>query len=193
MTHRTLAELEAGLPHVGAAPRGEGRVELIVRRPAQEEREVLSEAMLDTARGLVGDNWMARGSKATADGSAHPDMQLTLMGARAAALIAGSAERWPLAGDQLFVELDLSVEGLPPGSRLAVGSAVIEITAQPHTGCGKFARRFGVDALRFVNSEAGRALRLRGVNAKVICAGTVRAGEKIATIDAANVASQPAG
>ena len=86
------------------------------------------------------------------DGSANPDAQLTLMNARVVALVAGERERWPLAGDQLYVDLDLSADNLPPGTRLAVGSAVIEVTPEPHTGCAKFSARFGSEALRFVNS-----------------------------------------
>lgn len=179
MDHVELAVLEAGLEHIRRSPADRGRVELIVRRPAESEREILAEATLDAAEGLVGDNWRARGSRATGDGSAHPDMQLTLMNARAAALIAGSAERRQLAGDQLYVDFDLSVANLPAGTRLRIGSAVIEITDQPHRGCGKFSSRFGVDALRFVNSAIGRELNLRGVNAKVIAGGAVRIGDAV--------------
>ena len=147
MTQPTLAALEEGLEDVRRSPRDEGTVELIARRPAVEQREVLEEALLDPVEGLVGDCWRARGSRSTPDGSAHPDMQLTLMNVRAAALVAQARERWPLAGDQLYVDFDLSVDALPPGTRLAVGGAVIEITAEPHRGCGKFARRFGLSLI----------------------------------------------
>ena len=167
------------LTEVRAAPADCGRVELIARRPAEGEREVVSEAVLDPVEGLVGDNWLTRGSRATADGSAHPDAQLTVMSARAAALIAGPRDRWPLAGDQLYVDLDLSGANLPPGTRLAAGDAVIEITPLPHTGCGKFVRRFGVDAMRLVNSEVGRELNLRGVNARIVSGGPVRVGDEL--------------
>jgi MOSC domain-containing protein YiiM len=177
--HVDIASLEAGLAEIRRAPRDAGTVELIVRRPAPEEREVVAEAALDPAAGLVGDNWLDRGSRATGDGSAHPEMQLTMMSARAAALIARAPERWALAGDQLYVDLDLSSANLPPGTRLAVGTAVIEITDQPHTGCGKFVRRFGVDAMKFVNTELGRELNLRGIYARVVTAGTVRTGDAI--------------
>jgi hypothetical protein len=177
--HLPLTELEAGLDDVRRSPKDGGRVELIVRRPAVGERELLEEATLDTSDGLVGDTWRTRGSRQTEDGSAHPEMQLTLMNARAAALVAGEDDRRPLAGDQLFVDLDLSVDNLPPGTRLAAGSAVIEVTGVPHRGCGKFASRFGVDALRFVNSAVGRELNLRGVNAKVVAGGVVRRGEPV--------------
>ena len=177
--HVELDTLEAAVADIRAAPRDAGTVELIVRRPAVEEREVLDEAELDVVHGLVGDNWRTRGSRATEDGSAHPDLQLTLMNARVTALVAQIPERWPLAGDQLYVDLDLSQANLPPGTRLRVGSAVIEITALPHTGCGKFLRRFGLAASKFVNSPVGRELNMRGRNARVVASGTIRTGDPV--------------
>ena len=178
--HLTTAELEAGLDEIRRAPADLGVVELIVRRPAEGEREVLPEGVLDLAEGLVGDMWRVRGSKRTPDGSAHPDMQLTLMSARVVDLVAaGDRDRWALAGDQLYVDLDLSVANLPAGTRLAFGSAVIEVTPEPHTGCAKFHARFGADAHRFVNTKRHRHLRLRGLNAKVIEPGTVATGDAI--------------
>jgi hypothetical protein len=142
-------------------------------------RERLEEGDLDVSDGLVGDNWKVRGSSMTPDGSAHPDMQINIMNSRTIELLAGDRDRWPLAGDQLYVDMDLSGENLPPGSRVEVGSAVLEITAQPHTGCGKFAHSFGVDAVKFVNSEAGRRLNLRGVNARVVRSGRIRVGDSV--------------
>jgi len=174
--HVSAAELEAGLPEIQLAPASEGNVELIVRRPAEGVREVLEEAVLDLDEGLAGDRWRA---SALAKGSVNPSTQLTLMNARVIALVAGDRERWPLAGDQLYVDLDLRPENLPAGTRLAVGSAVIEVTDEPHTGCAKFSARFGSDAIRFVNSPAGRALRLRGMNARVVEPGRVRSGDTI--------------
>jgi hypothetical protein len=175
--HLTRAELEAGLDEIRAAPGDNGVLRMIVRRPAVDAREVLEEADLDRVVGLVGDTWPARGSSRTADGSPHPDMQLTLMSARVIALLARRPERWPLAGDQLFADLDLSQEHLPPGTRLAIGTAVVQVTEQPHTGCRKFVDRFGSDAMKFVNSPEGRALRLRGVNTRVVQSGTIRVGD----------------
>jgi MOSC domain-containing protein YiiM len=178
--HLTTAELEAGLDEIERAPRDAGTVELIVRRPAEGEREVLERGTLDLAEGLVGDMWVTRGSKRTPDGSSHPDMQVTVMSARVVDLVAaGDRERWALAGDQLYVDLDLSEANLPAGTRLALGTAVIEVTAEPHTGCAKFHARFGGDAHRFVNVRTHRHLRLRGLNAKVIQPGTVSAGDTI--------------
>ena len=179
MTHVPLAELEAGIDAIRRSPTVDGVIELIVRRPRVEAREVVVEANLNEREGLVGDCWRERGSSATDDGSAHPDCQITIMNARSVAVIAGDRERWPLAGDQFFVDLDLSVDNLPPGTLLEAGSALLEVTAQPHRGCGKFSKRYGVDAAKFVNSPVGRELNLRGVNARVVRGGTVRAGEAI--------------
>lgn len=174
-----LTRFEESLDHIREAPADGGTVELIARRPAEDEREVLSEARLNARDGLEGDTWRVRGSSRTPDGGPNPEAQLTLMSARAAAAIAGERERWPLAGDQLYVDLDLSLANLPPGSRVQIGSAVIEFSEIPHTGCAKFSARFGIDALRFVNSPIGRDLRLRGANCRVVVAGTVRPGDSI--------------
>ena len=176
--HLPLSVLEAGLPDVRLAPADDGELHMIVRRPAVGEREVLAEGRLDAADGLAGDTWKARASRRSKDGGPNLDMQLNLMSSRAVSLIAGARDRWPLAGDQLFLDLDLSAANLPPGTRLALGEAVIEITAEPHTGCGKFAARFGVDAVKFVNSSDGRALNLRGVNARVVTSGRIRVGDR---------------
>jgi MOSC domain-containing protein YiiM len=179
MCHLTTQELEAALPEIRRSPADSGTVELIVRRPAVDEREVLEEGLLDPAEGLVGDTWKVRPSGRTPDHSAHPDMQLNVMNARVVALVAQDPDRRALAGDQLYLDLDLSQANLPPGTRLALGSAVIEVTEQPHTGCAKFSSRFGADALRFVNSPVGKELRLRGLNAKVVVPGTVHRGDTV--------------
>jgi hypothetical protein len=177
--HLTLEELERGLEDIRRAPQDEGVLEMIVRRPSAGARQQLQEAALDVHEGLVGDNWRTRGSSRTPDGSAHPDMQLTIMNARAAALVAQDRERWPLAGDQLYVDLDLSVDNLPPGTRLRIGSAIVEVTALPHSGCKKFRDRFGLDALKFVNAPTGKQLRLRGLNACVVQSGLIGVGDVV--------------
>jgi MOSC domain-containing protein YiiM len=179
LQHAELTGLEESLDHIREAPADGGTVKLIARRPAEDEREVLTEAQLNLEDGLEGDTWRSRGSSRTPDGAPNPEAQLTVMNARAAAAIAGERERWALAGDQLFVDLDISLTNLPPGSRVQIGSAVIEFSEAPHTGCAKFSARFGNDALRFVNSPTGRELRLRGANCRVVKAGTVRAGDAI--------------
>lgn len=175
--HLTMEELENGLEEIGRSPKDEGVLELIVRRPAVNAREVLAVGELDVDAGLVGDTWGRRSSARTPDGSPHPDMQLNIMNARTAALIATMKERWPLSGDQLFIDLDLTLENLPAHTRLTIGTAVIEVTPEPHLGCGKFLERFGVDAMKFVNSQIGRRYNLRGINAKVVQAGTIRIGD----------------
>ena len=181
MQHLTSAELEAGLDYVREAPRDEGIVALIVRRPAVDEREVVAEATLKAGAGLVGDTWPERRSGTS---SPDPDRQLTVMNNRVALLVADEPHRRQLAGDQLYVDLDLSPANLPAGTRLEVGSAVIEVTSPPHLGCVKFAARFGQDAWRFVNSRVGRELRLRGLNARIVSSGTVREGDPIRKLPA---------
>ena len=175
--HLTMTELDAGLDEIRRSPKDEGSLELIVRRPQVDEREVLSEAELHLSDGLVGDSWRVRGSSRTEDGSAHPEMQINVINSRLISLVAQDRARWPLAGDQLYLDLDLSEENLPAGTRLALGTAVIEVTAPPHTGCKKFVSRFGLDAMMFVNSETGRRLRLRGLNARVVKGGVIRVGQ----------------
>ena len=179
MKHATMAELEAGLENILQSPTDTGVLALIVRRPQVEAREVLEVGELDQVEGLVGDNWKTRGSSQTVDGSAHPDMQLNIMNARVIALVAQKKARWALAGDQLYIDLDLSAENVPPGTRLSLGEAVIEVTDQPHTGCKKFAARFGLDALKFISSPVGKQLQLRGINAKVIRSGAIRVGDTV--------------
>ena len=179
MKHLNAGELEQGLEKIRRSPQDNGTVEMIVRRPDVDEREILVQAELDMVQGLAGDTWMSRGSSRTSDGSAHPDMQLTIMNARVIALVATSRERWPLAGDQFFIDLDLSGDNLPPGTQLTLGTAIIEVTGIPHTGCKKFVARFGLDTVKFVNSDIGKSLKLRGINAKVVKPGIVRQGDPV--------------
>jgi hypothetical protein len=180
MDHLSRERLMAGLAQVRDSPQDGGRVVLVVRRPATGERELPGEVLLDEVAGLAGDNWLARGSASTPDGLADPQRQVTVMNARVAELVAGGTERMPLAGDQLYVDLDLSVDNLPAGSLLAVGQAVLRVSQVPHLGCAKFVERFGAEAMRFVNSRVGRQLRLRGMNARVVVPGIVRLGDPAA-------------
>ena len=177
MRHLTTAELETGLEEIRQSPKDEGTLSLIVCRPRDGERQVLDEAELHLTEGLAGDNWKNRRSSRTPDGSPHPDMQLNVINSRVIALVAGEKDRWQLAGDQLYLDLDLSAENLPAGSRLSVGSAVIQVSPQPHLGCHKFVARFGKEAMMFVNSPLGRELRLRGINARVVQPGVLRTGD----------------
>jgi hypothetical protein len=176
MQDQLEGRFDAQLDDVRAAPADLGRLELIVRRPAPDERDLVQEAELDLALGLVGDRWAGRIPELT---PVYLDAQLTVINTRVLAAIEPDRERWPLAGDQLYVDFDLSVENLPAGSRLAIGSAVIEVSDTPHTGCAKFSARFGGDALRWINSTTGRAHRMRGLNARIVTAGTVRLGDAV--------------
>ena len=178
-SHPTMEQLEAGLEEIRQSPADGGSLSMIVQRPAVNEREVVATGELDVDVGLVGDSWESRGSRSTPDGSADPAAQLNIMNSRAVALLAQSKERWQLAGDQLIIDLDMSVDNLPPGTRLAIGSAVIEVTEKPHTGCAKFAERFGKEALRFISSPLGNRLRLRGACARVVQSGDIRIGDLV--------------
>jgi len=175
--HLSLQELEAGLDYILQSPKDNGLVKMIVRRPNDDEREIVQFAELDQEQGLIGDNWKIRGSKRTPDGSANINAQITVMNSRTIALLAQKDERWPLAGDQLFIDLDLSEGNLSPGVRLVIGTATLEVSGEPHTGCNKFTERYGADATKFVNSEQGKQLHLRGINARIIEAGEIHVGD----------------
>lgn len=182
--YRTTDELLDFVPILDAAPKDAGTLNLVVRRPAVGAREVLDVGRLDAAYGLEGDTWIERGSKRTKDGSSHPDMQLNVMSHRMVAFLADDPAIEPLAGDQLYLDLDLSEENLPAWTYLSFGdpaspTAVIQVTDQPHTGCAKFIERFGEEAMRFVNGRTGRPRRLRGLNARVVQPGEVRPGDKV--------------
>ena len=175
--HLSTPDLEAGLEQIKNSPKNQSVLDMIVSRPEEDAREIMELADLDVVVGLVGDTWQARPSARSGDGKAHPDMQITLMNSRVADLVAQSKERWPLSGDQLFADLDLSKTNVPPGTRISVGKAVLEATDQPHTGCKKFASRFGVDALKFISSPATEVLQLRGINLKVVEGGEIKPGD----------------
>ncbi len=178
-SYTSEAELQSGLAHIQASPKDAGILELIVRRPNIGEREIIQSGKLDIETGLAGDNWQTRGSSRTKNGSAHPDMQVTLMNARMIGLITRDKSEWALAGDQLYVDFDLSQENIPPGTQLQIGESTIEITAEPHTGCKKFKERFGLPAMKFISSPQGKRLNLRGVNARVIHPGAISVNDSI--------------
>ena len=175
--HLSTPDLEAGLEQIRNSPKNQSVLDMIVSRPEEDAREIMELADLDVVVGLVGDTWQDRPSARSGDGKAHPDMQITLMNSRVADLVAQSKERWPLSGDQLFADLDLSKTNVPSGTRISVGKAVLEATDQPHTGCKKFASRFGVDALKFISSPATEVLQLRGINLKVVEGGEIKPGD----------------
>jgi len=180
--HLSTEELDAGLDFIRQSPADGGTLQMISRRPATDERELLQEGQLDLKEGLAGDSWSTRGRGSDPPREPNPDTQLTLMNSRVADLVSGSQERWPLAGDQLFVDLNIGLDNLPAGTRLAVGSAVIEVTAEPHTGCKKFVARYGMEAMNFVNTPEGKHMCLRGINTKIVEAGAIRVGDKITKV-----------
>jgi hypothetical protein len=175
----TMAELTAGLETIRQAPRDFGLLKMIVRRPQVDSRETVQEAELSLTDGLIGDNWKMRSNRHMPDGSANPEAQITIMNARSIALVAQTENRWPLAGDQLYIDLDLSEANLPPGTRLAIGSAILEVSPLPHTGCNKFSSRFGVEAMKFVNTPEGKQLHLRGINTRIVQPGTIHVGDVV--------------
>ena len=177
--HRPRAEIERAAAAKFSTPTEDGVVEKIICRPERYDRRILDQGVLEVARGLLGDTWEARGATSTPDGRADPLRQVTLMNSRALASVAGERDRWQLAGDQLIVDLDLSMDSLPAGTRLQIGEAVAEVTEPPHTGCAKFAGRFGADALAWVSGGAGRRQRRRGMHVRVLASGIVRPGDSI--------------
>ena len=180
--HLTRAELHAGLAHILDSPRDDGVLEAIVIRPEPGLRQDLQSCEISLAGGTHGDRWAKGCWKTTEDGKPHPDVQICIMNARCIALLARQRERWALAGDNLLIDLDLRPENLPPGQRLRIGTAVIEITAVKHAGCASFAERYGQSAVVFVNARKGSALRLRGVYARVVEDGRVTAGDHVVKV-----------
>ena len=180
--HLTETEILDGLTEVRKSPQDNGSLSAIVIRPASNERLSLQHCRLSPEGGTEGDAW-ARGCWMTLpDGSPHPDVQICIMNSRMIDLVAGDRDRWELAGDNLFVDLDLSRTNLQAGQLLSIGECVIEITEQSHNGCARFCQRFGAPALKVVNSPTGKKLRLRGIYAKVIKAGDVRVGDLITKV-----------
>lgn len=178
----SLAELQAALPDILAAPKEEGRLDLIVVRPAEGLRQTPARVALSAAGGVSGDHWAAGCWRVTGDGRPHPDVQVCLMMSRCIRAIAGPVEAWAAAGDNLFLDMDLTPANTPPGTRLALGSAELEITEEPHTGCQSFIDRYGRDACIFVNTGAGKVHCLRGIYARVVRDGVVAVGDAVTRI-----------
>jgi MOSC domain len=178
--HLSLDELRQGLGEIAQSPKDRGTLKAIVIRPETDARVSLQQCELSAGSGVHGDNWAKGCWMSLPDGRPHPDVQVAIMNARTIALIAQDEARWPLAGDNLFVDIDLSADTLPAGTRLSVGSALLEITEVPHKGCKKFAERFGVDATRFVNSRDGLRMHLRGIYARIVEPGVVAVGDTVA-------------
>ena len=175
MTTRNI-DIEAALPDVRSSPAEDGTVDLIAVRPAENQRQVVEKAVLTTDSGLEGDNWLERSSGRD---EIYYETHLALMNSRFADAITPDGEGWELAGDQLYVDFDLSVDNAPPATRLKVGTATIEIAAHPHSGCAKYSKRFGREVLMTTRTDEGKRLRLRGVNARVIVPGVVRRGDSV--------------
>lgn len=182
MEYKDFETLERGFDLIKESPPVEGTLQLIVIRPEVDQRKELDVGVLDQKQGLIGDNWATRGSSRTRNGSAHPDMQINIMNSRVIELISQQRGDWKMAGDQLFVDFDLSKTNVPPGTRLAVGDAILEVTSVPHTGCKKFAQRYGVDALKFISTPSGREWQLRGINARVVKSGSIKIGDAVVKI-----------
>ena len=194
MPVRTTAALESALDHLRASPSDAGTLTLLVRRPERLTRELLDEGVVDEADGLLGDSWLARATSRAVASGRHLDAQVTVMNSRMVGLLGDTDAERALAGDQLYVDLDLSHDNLPAGSRLGVGDdVVLEVTAKPHAGCKKFLARFGEDAVAFVNSEEGSRLRLRGLNARVVRGGVVRVGDDVRRLAFSTAPSEVSG
>jgi len=172
--HRSTTELETGLRALSQAPKDAGRLALLVRRDAEHCRETPARVHLSREDGMPGDAW---GRHATR----NPESQLAVMRRDVAELIA-NGQPLTLFGDNLFVDLDISKANLPAGTRLRVGEAVVEVTPMSHDGCSKFHRRFGPDALHFVNAKPTRDQNLRGIYWRVIESGEVSVGSPIVVL-----------
>jgi hypothetical protein len=182
--HLTLAELEAGLPEILQAPKDNGTLTGIVIRPEPGQRVELASCEVSLKLGTHGDNWSRGCWKTTDDGSPHPDVQICIMNARCIALIAQDRSNWAPAGDNLFIDMDLTPNNVPPGTQLAIGTAIIEITDTPHNGCDSFIARYGRDACIFVNTREGKQLRLRGVYGRVVRDGHLAVGDTVRKVTA---------
>lgn len=192
MAHRTMADLKAALPHILAAPKDGGDLRMIVVRPASGQRETPATARLTGAGGVEGDHWSKGCWRTTEAGDPHPDVQICMMSSRTIEAIAGDPENWAPAGDNLFLDLDLTPDNLATGDRLEIGTTLLEITAEPHHGCQSFIDRYGRDACLFVNLGDGKRYALRGRYARVLRDGDITVGDTVTVIRAETTESAPA-
>lgn len=179
-TFRTRDALMEKLPGLlAAAPKDEGRLDLIVMRPDAEARVLPERIEVTAGDGLPGDHWKHGAGNMREDGTADPDAQICIMMSGCIEAIAGPRENWAPAGDNFFLDMDLTPANMPPGTRFSIGTAEFVVTARPHNGCQKFIDRYGRDACLFVNTGAGKDLRLRGIYARVTKDGTVGLGDRV--------------
>lgn len=180
--HLTRAELAAALPQVTAGPKDHGELKAIFVRPGPGQRLDVSSVAISSAGGLEGDHWAKGCWKSLPDGSPDPDVQVFIMNARFLDLIAQERSHWASCGNSFVADMDLGADNLPVGTRLKAGSAELEITAVPGTGCEAFIEWYGRDACVFVNTGEGKKNRLRGVYARVVKDGVVRIGDTLTKI-----------
>jgi hypothetical protein len=181
--HLSLEELQSHLDSIKQSPQDDGILKAIVIRPVSNERVGMESSVVTPDGGVHGDRWAKQAWLNLPEEELEPKAQITVMNSRAAEVIARNRARWPLAGDNLYVDLDLSEDNLQAGQQLSIGSAVFEITPQPHNGCGKFEQRFGAEALKWVNSEEGKHHHLRGIYIKVVKAGVINVDDTITKAD----------
>ncbi len=179
-TFRSLQALKAGLDAMlAAAPKDNGTLDLIVMRPDHDLRVLPQSFEVRGDDGLPGDHWKRGTGYALEDGTGDPDAQICMMMSGCIRAIAGDKANWPPAGDNFFIDMDLTPANMPPGTRFAIGSAEFVVTGIPHNGCQSFIDRYGRDACLFVNTGEGKAHRLRGIYARVTRDGTVSVGDTV--------------
>jgi len=173
----TTDEINSNLSFILSSPKDVGKIESIIVRRRKNERELRKEVFLSPEKGVEGDRWYD-----LSKGKPDPRRQLTIINSRLIKLLAQSVERMQLAGDNLIIDLDISDANLPVGQRLTIGKVMVEITDVPHTGCSRFAERYGNDAVEFINAPERSSLRLRGVYAKFLNSGLIHVGDIIKKI-----------
>jgi hypothetical protein len=181
----SIAELD-GLcaTALSAAPRDSGRIVQLCVRPDVNKRAFPEVLELCPRRGAIGDRWEWRTWMHLPDGSPDPRVQLALMDHRILAFLQDLTGCSHHPGDTCLLDLDLHADRLPAGSRLQIGSAVLEISDVENDACGKFATHYGAEVFSWIRAPANRARRLRGAFARVVQGGLVRNGD-LGTIQSA--------